>query len=52
MEIHKFSPGKMFKKYVVSWFLRAPSQKRDRLLFYNVEYIFLAINFKKRVHVF
>ena len=47
MALCKFWLGKIFKKYVIIWFSRAPTWKRDRILLYNLEYIFLLIIFKK-----
>ena len=37
---------------VLIWLSRAPTQKRDRLLLYNFEDMFLMITFKKYVRVF
>ena len=42
-----FGRGK-HSKNVFTWLSRAPAEKRDQILLYNFEYIFLMITFKNR----
>ena len=47
MTLRKIWAGKKFKTYVLILLSRAPAWKRDRLLPYSFEYMFLTITFEK-----